>query len=213
MEYDATTKKAQFTENIGPVKTLKLNTAGPDITPVPGMLSWNTAEDCMNIYQNDGSVLQTGLESYIRVHNHTATPLLNGQVVKFAGVDDGALGVPIADLMTGNELQDPLFLIGVITSDIASGETGRATILGDVRGLNTTGSSVGQTWTIGDLLWVHPTLPGKLTNISSGCYDYSCNRRRNISSSKFCSSFELRHIPKHWRPCCYRSKYSNKYSD
>jgi hypothetical protein len=165
MEYDATTKKAQFTENIGPVKTLKLNTAGPDITPVPGMLSWNTAEDCMNIYQNDGSVLQTGLESYIRVHNHTATPLLNGQVVKFAGVDDGALGVPIADLMTGNELQDPLFLIGVITSDIASGETGRATILGDVRGLNTTGSSVGQTWTIGDLLWVHPTLPGKLTNI------------------------------------------------
>lgn len=165
MEYDATTKKAQFTENIGPIKTLKLNTAGPDITTVPGMLSWNTAEDCMNIYQNDGSILQTGLESYIRVHNHNATPLLNGEVVRFAGVDDGALGVPIASLMTAEELQDPLFLIGVITSDIASGGTGRATILGNVRGLNTTGSSVSQTWAIGDLLWVHPTLPGKLTNI------------------------------------------------
>jgi hypothetical protein len=165
MEYDATTKKAQFTENIGPIKTLKLNTAGPDITTVPGMIAWNTAEDCMNIYQNDGTVLQNGLETYIRVHNHTGVPLLNGEVVRFGGVTADALGVPTARLMDADELQDPLFLIGVITADIANEETGRATTLGNVRGVNTTGSAVGETWAIGDILWVHPTLAGKMTNI------------------------------------------------
>jgi hypothetical protein len=42
LEYDAATKKFQFTENIGPVRSVKLNTTGSNITPVPGMLSWNT---------------------------------------------------------------------------------------------------------------------------------------------------------------------------
>jgi hypothetical protein len=165
LEYDAESKKFQFTEDIGPIKTIKLNNAGPDITPVPGMLSWNTAEDCMNIHQNDGTVLQTGLETYIRVHNHTGVPLLNGEVVRFGGVTADALGVPTARLMDADESQDPLFLIGVITSDIPNEETGRATTLGNVRNIDTTGTSVNETWEIGDILWVHPTLLGKMTKV------------------------------------------------
>jgi hypothetical protein len=165
LEYDAATKKVQFTEDIGPVKTIKLNTSGPNITPVPGMLSWNVAEDCMNIHQNDGSVLQTGLESYIRVYNNNNTTLLNGSVVRFSGVVSGSLGVPIASLMDADPNQDPLYLIGVLTGDIANGAIGRATTLGNVRNIDTTGSSSNETWMIGDILWVHPSLDGKLTRI------------------------------------------------
>ena len=165
LEYDVNTKKVQFTEDIGPVRTIKLNNAGPIIDPVPGMLAWNTDEDCLNIYQNDGSVNQVGIESYIRVHNDTTTPLLNGEVVKFTGVVPGGFGVPTAELMTGDENQDPLFIIGVLTNDIEPQGTGRATTLGYVRGLDTTGFAVGETWQIGDMLWVHPTLPGKMTKV------------------------------------------------
>lgn len=165
LEYDVATKKVQFTENIGPVRTIKLNTAGPNITTVPGMLTWNPVEDCMDIHQNDGTTLQTGLENYIRVHNDTGAPLLNGAVVRFSGVDPGVTGVPTADLMDADPLQDPLFLIGVLTSDIPIQGTGRATTLGNVRNINTTGSSSNETWAIGDLLWVHPTLAGKMTKV------------------------------------------------
>jgi hypothetical protein len=52
-----------------------------------------------------------------------------------------------------------------LTDSIASGENGRATTFGKVRNLNTTGTPVGETWVIGDLLWASPTIPGALTNV------------------------------------------------
>ena len=36
---------------------------------LPGMMTWNEFEDCLDIVQNDGSILQVGLESYIEVIN------------------------------------------------------------------------------------------------------------------------------------------------
>ena len=165
LEYDAATKKVQFTEDLGPIKTLKINTAGPDITRVPGTLSWNAAEDCLNIDHADGTTLQTGLETHVLIHNDSGVPLLDGEVVTFGGVDEDAptLGVPLGTLMTADDNQPPIFMIGVVTSNIADGSTGRATTIGNVREVNTTGSNVSETWEIGDILWVHPTLAGKMT--------------------------------------------------
>jgi len=170
LEYDAATKKVQFTEDIGPVKSIKLNTSGPSIEAIPGMLSWNAAEDCMDIVQNDGSVLQSGLETYIRIHNHTGQTLPNGAVVRFAGVTADALGVPTAELMDATT--DPTFLIGVVTSDIPHETTGRATNFGNIRGVDTTGTSVGEVWAVGDILWIHPTIAGALTKIKPTAPDF-----------------------------------------
>ena len=162
LEYDATTGKVQFTEDIGPVRTVRLNTEGPIIERVPGTLSWNAIEDCLDVTQADGSTCQVGFEHYFPVHNHSGADFSEGNVVKFAGVDLD-YNIPMCDLMTSDFSTSPLYIIGVLTGDIPDGGYGRATVFGKVRNIDTTGAAVGENWQLGDLLWVHPSIPGKLT--------------------------------------------------
>lgn len=128
---------------------------------VPGMLTWNEFEDCLDIVQNDGSILQVGLENYVQVINNTGTTLENGTTVKFSGV--ALEEIPEVSPMIADGSVEPLYIVGVLTNTLIPGQAGRATILGKVRNINTTGSDVGETWLQGDLLWAHPTLQGKLT--------------------------------------------------
>lgn len=130
---------------------------------LPGMLTWNQQEDCLDIVQQDGSTLQTGLEQFIQVKNNSGVFLPNGSVVMFSGVDLDE--TPECIPMTAAPSIDPLYIIGVLTNDLPVGTIGRATVFGKVRSINTTGSSVGETWNQGDLLWVHPTQVGRLTNV------------------------------------------------
>lgn len=147
------------------VNAIHFNTAGLPADPAPGTIYWNPAEDCLNITQNDGSILQVGLENYIEVRNTTGNTLINGDVVRFGGVSPAG-DIPEAVLMTADNDTSPLYIIGVITNEtISNNSVGRATILGKVHGLDTTGSAVGETWGLGDLLWVNPTMPGKLTKV------------------------------------------------
>ncbi len=145
------------------VKILSFNTAGPgpDYTPSPGSISWNPVEDCLNIYQTDGTTLQTGLEQYIRVRNITGNTINNGTLVQFAGVGDGSdlLVVPLM----ANSTFNPISTIGVLTEDIANNESGRATTFGKVRHIDTTGTPDGETWSLGNLLWADPIDTGRLT--------------------------------------------------
>ena len=53
----------------------------------------------------------------------------------------------------------------MLTTDIATSSNGRATLIGKVRNLNTTGSDVGETWQVGDLLWLSPDNAGKMTRV------------------------------------------------
>lgn len=167
LEYDAATKKVQFTEDVGPIRTLKLNTSGYQTPLVAGQLGWNPEEDCLDIKQADNTTLQVGLEHYFQIHNATGAQLNNGDVVMFAGVDGGSTENPIVEVnryMAGSSAT-PLYLVGMMTNDVPNGARGRATVFGKVRELNTTGSAVGETWVKGDLLWAHPTVPGKLTRV------------------------------------------------
>jgi hypothetical protein len=128
---------------------------------VPGMITWNEFEDCVDIVQADGSILQVGLENYIQVVNNTGATLNNGDVVRFSGVAMDE--VPEVYPMIADGTVEPLYLVGVLTNTLIPGQIGRATVFGKVRNINTTGSDVGETWQRGDLLWVHPTIQGKLT--------------------------------------------------
>lgn len=129
---------------------------------LPGMLTWNEQEDCLDIIQADGTRLQTGLENYIQVINKTSETLHNGAVVMFAGVDQNE--TPTVMSIVASPATEPLYIVGVLTNDLSPDELGRATVLGKVRNLNTTGSDVGEVWQQGSLLWVHPTMPGKMTS-------------------------------------------------
>lgn len=167
LEYDGNTKKVQFTENVGPIRTLKFNTAGYQTPLTAGQLGWNVEEDCLDIAQADGSTLQTGFEHYFQIHNSTGSTLLNGEVVMFAGVDEESHTNPIVQVAkyVAGAQATPLYLVGVMTNDVPDGGHGRATVFGKVRNLDTTGASVGESWAKGDLLWAHPTQAGKLTKV------------------------------------------------
>lgn len=129
---------------------------------LPGMLTWNEQEDCLDIIQADGTRLQTGLENYIQVVNKTASTLPNGSVVMFSGVDQNE--TPSVKPIVASPGTEPLYIVGVLTNELSPDELGRATVLGKVRNLNTTGSDVGEVWQQGQILWVNPTMPGKFTN-------------------------------------------------
>lgn len=150
----------------GPVNSLRYDTSGytGNATVTAGLTAWNSNKDCIDIYQSDGTILQVGLENYIRVSNETGNILLDGEFVVFSGIN----GTPNNPLPKVNKfLADsnaiPLYSVGVLTSDVQDNSTGRATVLGEVRNLNTTGNVVGETWYAGNLLWAHPGIPGKLT--------------------------------------------------
>ena len=130
---------------------------------LPGMLTWNEFEDCLNVIQGDGTRLQVGLENYIEVVNRSGSTIQNGTIVRFSGVNGEE--IPQVLPMIGDGSVEPLFVVGVLTNTLMDGERGRATILGKVRTLNTTGSDVGEAWQQGDILWVSPTNPGKLTKV------------------------------------------------
>lgn len=129
----------------------------PDEDRLPGMVTWNEMEDCLEVVQSDESIVQLGLEHYIQVMNPNLDTLPNGSVVMFSGVDSNEF--PEVSLLTATPDVDPLYLVGVLTSDIAPSATGRATVFGKVRNVDT--SAFNQ----GDLLWASPSVAGGFTNV------------------------------------------------
>lgn len=166
LRYNATTKKFFFGELTGDhreINSFTFDVDGPGIAKTPRMLYWNQNEDCLDITQQDGTSLQVGLENYIQIRNTSGSTFDNGLVVRFSGVYSNGDFVPTAMPHVADGSIPPLYTIGVVTNAIPNGATGRATLLGKVRDIDTTGASVGENWLEGDILYVHPTLPGKLT--------------------------------------------------
>ena len=137
---------------------------GIRFAPTPRMMYWNNTEDCVNITQADGSTLQVGLENYIRVFNNTANTFANGTFVEFTGVDSEG-DAPTFRAYVNDANAQPLYSIGVLTTDVASNTHGRATVLGLVRDVDTTGNAVGEVWSDGDILWANPAYPGNYTKV------------------------------------------------
>ena len=136
---------------------------GGNLTIGSGVLSWNTLEDCLDIQQEDGSTLQSGLENYIRVKNDTGQTIFNGTLVQFSGVNGAAN--PTCVPLLANSSFNPIYTIGVLTNDVPHNTVGRATVFGKVRNIDTTGATSGETWTEGDILWASATNAGKLSKI------------------------------------------------
>ena len=55
--------------------------------------------------------------------------------------------------------------IGVVYENINNNQTGKIVVIGELTGLNTTGSLQGETWNDGDLLFLSPFVDGGITNI------------------------------------------------
>lgn len=126
-----------------------------------GRLSWNSGDGTLDLGMGyDGVTQQIGLEQYFRIKASAA--ITNGQCVMFTGAV-GAAGVLKGAPATG--VTNPQYIMGVATMDIANNGFGYVTSFGLVRGINTTGSSVGETWADGDILYYNPAYVGGLTKV------------------------------------------------
>ena len=128
-----------------------------------GQFTWNQDAQTYDFRLNDDVTLQGGQETVKLVRNNTVGNILNGTVVMATGSIGNSGRLTIAPC-TG--LFDASYSVyGVASQDIFAGEDGFITTDGFVRGMNTTGSTVGETWLDGDILYVKPNDNGNLTKI------------------------------------------------
>lgn len=130
-----------------------------------GVMRWNDTDGTLDLGLKGGNVtLQIGQEQVKRVVNGTGINLTEAayQVVKVSGAQGQRLQVTLAQ--ANNDLNSATTL-GIVTENINNNQEGFITTSGEVRGINTTGSLQGETWTDGDILYLSPTTAGKITNI------------------------------------------------
>ncbi len=128
------------------------------VTPVRGSMSWNTADQTLDLGMEYGVIQQVGEEQYARVQNNTGVLIPNGTVVGFTGaVPDSALSVAP---YLANGSTPTLYIVGVMTHDLPdTGDKGYCTTFGFVRELNTSA------FALGDILYASPTVAGGFTNV------------------------------------------------
>lgn len=132
-----------------------------------GSMYYNDSDGTLDLILKGGNVkLQIGQESVVRVVNKTATNInlleANYQAVRVTGAQGQRLKVDLAQATT-----DPLSAetIGLVTETINNNQEGFITTSGLVRNINTTGSLQGETWADGDIIYLSPTVAGRITNI------------------------------------------------
>ena len=152
---------AQQVTNPGPIRgtTLTLNPSGEKIAA--GELSYNNVEDTFDLTHLHGVTQQIGFETYMRCKNVTGSTIPEGTVVGFSGVSGDITVSPYIANNTSLEI----YFVGVTTFDMLNNDAGPVTVYGKVRSLNTTGTPVGQTWVVGDILYCSPTTAGKFTKV------------------------------------------------
>lgn len=157
----ASTIVSRDTDKTFDIGGIDFDTAPP--TGAVGRLVWNDTDGTLDCGLKGGNVtLQVGQEVLARCLNNTGATIPNGRVV-YAHSAIGASGrVRIAPAI-GNDTSTNTKILGVTTEDIAHGAEGFLTVLGVVRGLDTSGTPVSETWADGDILYLHPTIAGQLT--------------------------------------------------
>lgn len=153
-------------QDINDVDKIDFNLATTDVAGI-GQLKWNNTDGTLDLGLKGGNVtLQIGQEQVARVVNKTS-PLIdlleaNYQVVKIVGATGQRLSVALAQ---GNNDLNSADTIGVVTENINKNQEGFICTSGQVREINTTGSLQGESWNDGDILYLSPTIAGRLTNI------------------------------------------------
>ena len=132
------------------------------IAVTSGQIAWNSGDGTLDVGAGyDDVVFSVGLQSAYRIKASSA--ISKGDLVMFTGAV-GASGV-IQGAPSGTGLSEGLFIMGVALMDIPNNDFGYISNFGLVRGFNTTGASVGETWAQGDILYYNPAYVGGMTNV------------------------------------------------
>lgn len=152
------TKKTTTSELIPvPVTKFVFDTTNTTM-PGDGEMAWNATDKTVDIGLPGGVTLQVGQEMHMLVKASSA--ITNGQCIMATGSDGNSGRITAAPATSA---VDGIFIIGIATQSISSGQTGFITTFGVVRSIDTDGSGVGESWAAGDVLYPHPTIAGGLT--------------------------------------------------
>lgn len=145
------------------------NSIQMDITPTTpltgaGAISWNAGEGTLDIGMDANVTLQVGQESYWFARNDNGSTLPDGTVVYASGTIGASGRIKVKPYIADGSISG-IFTLGITTESIGVGADGYVTHFGKIRGINTTGSLVGETWVDGDVLYASPTTSGALTKV------------------------------------------------
>lgn len=144
--YTGATANVDLGEYALSAEYLAIDTDTTHVTDV-GEIVWNPIDGTFDMGLLNGVVLQAGQE--LHFYGKASGAIGNGQAVMFAGVEGDHLLMSLADAATINA--NPQYFIGIATQDFANNEFGYVTVLGKVRGLNTT------SYSLGDVLYYNST--------------------------------------------------------
>lgn len=143
------------------VRLLGFSTSPSPAVPNPaptGTLYWD-GNSTLGLQMNQSVIAKIGQAQFVYVKASAA--ITKGQLCKHTGSVGGS-GV-ITAAPTSTSMTDTVQIIGVAAQNIALNGFGFVQVSGDLRGFDTTGSGVGETWADGDPLYYNPAYVGGLT--------------------------------------------------
>ena len=122
-------------------------------------------------YQNEVEGIELNLgETWLRVINKTGSTIPNGSVVRNTG-SDATTELPTIDLAIATSFETA-FTIGITTHEIADGEIGYVTTMGEVGGLNTSAITAGSPVYLSDTVaGAFVNTPPSIASIMGLCLD------------------------------------------
>jgi hypothetical protein len=108
--------------------------------------------------------------TFFLVRNNTGSTISKGTLVSSSGAEPSGR-IDVAPFENTGLQDSELLVMGVATANISSGHNGTVMSFGTLRAIDTRGTSASaiavgdETWAEGDVLYAHPTVPGKLTKV------------------------------------------------
>lgn len=133
-----------------------------------GQISWDDTEGVLDVGLTDTVTMHVGQHRFYRIRNQTGSTLYKGQVVYATGVHSNGIITP--SLYIADNSIDEVRFIGVMLEDVNNNNNGYVIDFGHVEQIDLDGSATNfatgtETWVAGDILYAHPTVAGKLTNV------------------------------------------------
>lgn len=139
----------------------------PTGTPAVGTTQWNDSLGATQTTLKGGNVvLKNGVDLVARIVNkvtpNATLTKANYQAVRVSGATGQRLSVQLAQADGDLNSADT---IGLVTETIATNQEGFIITMGQLENINTTGSLQSETWSDGDVIYLSPSVAGRLTNI------------------------------------------------
>ena len=148
-------------QNNNSIATDYIDFSVTDLTPAPriGRAFWDGGQT-LNVQQTLNVAGKINEDNFYYIKADST--ITKGQLVMFTG-SVGASGVLKGAPAIGLGVNDGVRLMGIAAENIATNDFGMVQWSGVLRGFDTTGSSVGEIWADGDILYYNPAYAGGLT--------------------------------------------------